>query len=339
MASISTGEMSALHDLVRELEKERESKIWCMLHCGGGGHICGPTMWSIIQNRDAIGTGKRVELLIHSGGGHPDIAYRVMKFFRRRFQEVNIIVPLTAKSAATIMCLGADKIYFGELADLGPIDIQIDDNVEHGRRSFSPLDEFKSLEFLREQALEWMDYYAAVMNMRYGLSIKESLKDSVPLVTAVMRPVFEQIDPVEMGGYRRAIAIGEEYAKRMLALTGNPSARQIIRNVVWGYPSHDFCIDYEEAEQLGLPVERLPVDQDRKLTAAILAIEEDTYHGFVPQPPPPQQPSAPESTKSVRKATAAKGSSGKRVNGSGGSGQKERVGSEGPAVGSPTTTD
>ncbi len=332
MSQQFSGEMSAFHDLIRELEKERQSRIWCMAHCSGEAHICGPTMFSILQNRDAIGSGERVELLLHSGGGHPDIAYRVMKFFRRRFKEVNVIVPLTAKSAATIMCLGADKIYFGELADLGPIDIQIDDNVEHGRRSFSPLDEFKSLEFLREQALEWMDYYAAVMNARYGLSIKEALKDSVPLVTAVMRPVFEQIDPVEMGGYRRAIAIGEEYAKRMLALTGHPNARQIIRSAVWGYPSHDFCIDFEEAMSLGLPVERLPADQDRRLTAAIVAIEEDSYHGFVPQPPPPQQPAAGAAGSVPTAKRSGKGRSGKRVNGSGDSGTEERVGSQGSAV-------
>ena len=199
---ISTyGGMSILHDAVRGLEKKRDSKIWCMLHCKSG-HMCYPTMWSILENLDDLRPGNRVELLIHSGGGHPDIAYRVMKFLRGRFQEVNVIVPLYAKSAATLLCLGADRIYLGELADLGPIDIQIADPVEHGRKSFSPLDEFKSLEFLREQAIEWMDYYAAVMSRKYGLSIKEALKDSVPLVAAVMRPVFEQIDPVEMGGYR-----------------------------------------------------------------------------------------------------------------------------------------
>lgn len=324
---MATGDMSAMHDLVRELEKERGSRIWCVLHCGGGSHICGPTMWSIYENRDAIGTGPKIELLIHSGGGHPQIAYQAMKFFRRRFKKVNIIVPLTAKSAATIMCLGADKIYLGELADLGPIDIQIDDQVEHGQRSFSPLDEFKSLEFLREQALEWMDYYAAVMNRRYGLSIKESLKDSIPLVTAVMRPVFEQIDPIQMGGYRRAIAIGEEYAKRMLALTGNPNAHQIIRSAVWGYPSHDFCIDLEEAQTLGLPVELLPADQDRRLTAALLSIDEDSYHGFAPTLPPPAS-SAPVIAKPVRDVRPPKNANGKRkrVNGSGGSsGPEERV--------------
>jgi hypothetical protein len=255
-------------------------------------------MGAVFRNRDQIGSGDKIELLIHSPGGHPDIAYRVMKLFRRRFKEVNVIIPLWAKSAATLMCLGADKIFLGEFADLGPIDIQIDDNVEHGRKSFSPLDEFKSLEYLRDQAVEWMDVYATVMNELYGLSIKESLKDSVPLVSAIMRPVFEQIDPIEMGGNRRAIAIGEEYAKRMFDLVGNPKSDKIIRKIVWGYPAHDFCIDLEEAQDLGLPVEQLPPDQDRALTNAILEFRE-AYDGFVPSITPAV---AAKKTRAVRKA-------------------------------------
>jgi hypothetical protein len=298
MASKLTG-TAAFFDVVRALEKERGSRIWCVVHVSHIGHICLPTMRSVLESRDGVGTGEIVEILIHSGGGHPDIAYRVMKFLRGRFKRVNVIVPVSAKSAATIMCLGADKVYLGELADLGPIDIQINDPVEHGDDSFSPLDEFKSLEFLREQATEWMHYYATVMSRMYGMSIKDALKDAVPLVTALMQPILSQIDPIEMGGYRRAIAIGEEYARRMLALTRNPHAEDIIEKTVWGYPSHDFCIDYGEALELGLPVEHLDRNQDRRLVAALQEMERD-YHGFVPAPP-----SATTSTKPTRQRSRA----------------------------------
>ena len=244
---------------------------------------------SVFRDREIMGHGEKVELLIHSGGGHPEVAFKVMKFFRRRFKEVNVIVPLYAKSAATLMCLGADKIYMGEMADLGPIDIQIDDSYEHGSKSFSPLDEFKSMEYLREMSIEGMDYYASLMNIQYGVSIKEGLQASVPLITELMRPIFGQLDPIKMGGYRRAIAIGEEYAKRMLSLTGNPNATQIVQTMVWDYPSHDFAIEFEEAKQLGLPVEKLSEAQERSLTRGILSVGKDHYHGFVPPPSRPER--------------------------------------------------
>jgi hypothetical protein len=289
-----------------------------MVHCGQG-HICYPAMYSVYEARHRIGRGKKIEILLHSGGGHPDIAFNVMKFFRRRFEEVNVIVPMMAKSSATLMCLGADRIFMGELADLGPIDIQIDDSYEHGQKSFSPLDEFKSMEFLRELSIEWMDYYANVMNAQYGISLKQGLKDSVPLVTGLMGPIFGQIDPIKMGGYRRAIAIGEEYAERMLQLVSNPQASKIIRQIVWEYPSHDFSIDFEEAETLGLPVQKLPEAQDHKLSEAILNVRRDDYHGFAPSH------QADRATKSVRKGRTGRTNTKQHVNGGAENRPQERV--------------
>ena len=95
------------------LEVERGSRIWCMTH-KGRGYICYPTKAYLVGDRENIGKGKKLEILLHSNGGHPDIAYAAMKFFRRRFGTVNIFVPLVAKSAATLMCLGADKVIMGE---------------------------------------------------------------------------------------------------------------------------------------------------------------------------------------------------------------------------------
>ena len=82
--------------------------------------------------RDKFPVGDVIHLLIHSPGGHADPAYKAMKFFRKRFKTVVAIVPLYAKSAATLMCLGADKIFMGEFAELGPLDVQINDPVEKG---------------------------------------------------------------------------------------------------------------------------------------------------------------------------------------------------------------
>lgn len=318
MANANDTDLGKLLQVVSELEKERGCPIWVMVHCNQG-HICFPAIRSVYRSRHKIGKGKKIEILLHSGGGHPEIAFTVMKFFRRRFDEVNVLVPLLAKSSATLMCLGADHIYTGELADLGPIDIQLDDSYEHGQKSFSPLDEFKSMEFLRELSIEWMDYYANVMHAQYGISLKQGLKDSVPLVTGLMGPIFGQIDPIKMGGYRRAIAIGEEYAERMLQLVGNQASAKIIRQMVWEYPSHDFSIDFEEAQSLGLPVQRLPESQDQKLSEAILNIGRDDYHGFAPSH------EADKANKSVRKGRARKSGSKQHVNGGAENRPEERV--------------
>ena len=266
-------------EILRAIEQVRGSRICCFIH--KNSHICRQTRWWLRTDREHAGVGEKLELLLYSPGGHPEIAYQAMKFFRGRYKTVNVIVPLAAKSAATLMCLGASRICMGELAELGPIDIQIDDPVEQGGKSFSPLDEFKSMEHMRDLAVEWINNYAQLMHEMYEISIHDGLRDAVPLVTGLMRPIMEQINPIEMGGYRRAIAISEEYAKRMLAISGNPKARAIVRRMVWEYPAHDFCIDFDEAKEIGLPVERLPMDQDKLICNAIQLLERDEYHGFV----------------------------------------------------------
>jgi hypothetical protein len=89
--------LERFHDVIRTLETERDSKIWCMVHQGRRSHICYPAMRALYSGRAITGRGRRLEILLHTGGGHPEIAYSVMKFFRRRFKEVNVIVPLIAK--------------------------------------------------------------------------------------------------------------------------------------------------------------------------------------------------------------------------------------------------
>lgn len=125
---------------VSRLESKRKSKIFCLVHGGDkDDHICAPTFYSALAERKRIRNLDTLELLLHSPGGSADIAYELIRVFRRHCRKLNIIVPLEAKSAATLMCLGADAIYMGEFADLGPIDVQIQDPVETGAKSISPL--------------------------------------------------------------------------------------------------------------------------------------------------------------------------------------------------------
>jgi hypothetical protein len=213
---------------ISKLEVKRKSRIFSIIHCGDDhDHICGHTFSAIFEQRSSVKNIDTLELLLHSPGGSADIAYQVMRFFRRRCKKVNVIVPLTAKSAATLMCLGADAI-LGEFPDLGPIDVQIEDLIEKGSRPISPLDEFKSTEFLRDYAVEILDLFTLLIIRRSGMGIKEALHEASGITTELMRPLYEQLDPLEIGAYKRALAVGEEYAARLLALTKNPRRKEIV---------------------------------------------------------------------------------------------------------------
>lgn len=65
-----------------------------------------------------------LHLLLSSPGGDGEVAVRLVRSMQARCSELTIIVPDMAKSAATIMCLGADALLMGPASDLGPVDPQ-----------------------------------------------------------------------------------------------------------------------------------------------------------------------------------------------------------------------
>jgi len=75
---------------------------------------------------------KKLCLLLNSAGGDPLAAERIVRICRT-FSPMgfDVIVPKMAKSAATMICMGADLIIMSRTSELGPIDPQIlifDDN-------------------------------------------------------------------------------------------------------------------------------------------------------------------------------------------------------------------
>ena len=65
-----------------------------------------------------------LHLLLASPGGNGEVALRLVRTLQRSCHELTIVVPDMAKSAATLMCLGADHIIMSASSDLGPIDPQ-----------------------------------------------------------------------------------------------------------------------------------------------------------------------------------------------------------------------
>lgn len=64
-------------------------------------------------------------LIIQSDGGSIEPAYLISKTCKRLSKErFNVAIPRKAKSAATLIALGANEIHMGLLSELGPIDPQ-----------------------------------------------------------------------------------------------------------------------------------------------------------------------------------------------------------------------
>jgi len=106
----------------------------------------------------------------------------------------------------------------------------------------------------------------------------------------------------------------EEYAKRLLGSVQHPSADELAEHLVWDYPAHDFVIDYEEAKAIGLPVQKLPITQEKALINSLIGMMKNglPYLGFA-QPAPRRKPVAAKNARkkvpvSIASAGAGNGS-------------------------------
>jgi len=210
---------------------------------------------------------KKLIVIIDSGGGDINAAHKILQFLREENRKMEVYVNEYAKSAATFLCLGADMIIMHKNAEMGPLDPQIKE--PGGRRFISALDRSKSTDYLRNHAIETFDIMVGVILGRTDFSIKEAIDEAHKFTRNICEPLYAKEDPDKLGEYSRLIAIGEEYTRRAMLRYGYAGRKpeeinKIIKQIVYGYPSHSFIIDYKEAQDLGLNV-RLPSKEEEPL--------------------------------------------------------------------------
>lgn len=85
-----------------------------------------------------IGRTERLDLLIHTPGGSGETAEKIVEMCRNHCSgEFRVIIPNMAKSAGTLIALGADKIVMGHCSEVGPIDPQIRITVNNSPQQVS----------------------------------------------------------------------------------------------------------------------------------------------------------------------------------------------------------
>jgi len=182
----------------------------------------------------------RIEILIDSLGGEAGAAYKIVGIARMFAEkELNVIVAEKAKSAATLLALGSDRIYMTRWAELGPIDPIVSHPIATNV-------------MIPARAVQvFIDVILPMLLNKYGPAVSE---------------YFLKIDYNHVGFCRASIEVAREYAKRLLSLyhmKGKPVEE--IEGVVaklLSYPSHDFVIDFKEAKSIGLNVELLPPEDE-----------------------------------------------------------------------------
>ncbi len=72
--------------------------------------------------------GAPTDLLLNTGGGQTDATEAVVSLLQTTIDDFRVIVPHSAKSNGTMICLAASEIVMGPPSELGPIDPYLGDN-------------------------------------------------------------------------------------------------------------------------------------------------------------------------------------------------------------------
>ncbi len=119
-------ERYARQTLIKEIEKVTDTSLICYI--SGGPQIDRTDVIGVVDLLHNITPGTAIDLLLHSPGGNIDAAEKLILLIRKRAgtAPVRVIVPDYAKSAGTLVALGANTIVMSDSSELGAIDPQVD---------------------------------------------------------------------------------------------------------------------------------------------------------------------------------------------------------------------
>jgi hypothetical protein len=175
---------------------------------------------------EAAAEGKRQQdilLVVQSTGGRIEPAYLASKTCKRLAKDrFLVVVPRRAKSAATLLALGADEIHMGLMSELGPIDPQIGGYPALGLTNALNKVAELAAKFPKSSDM-WSKYLGAKLDLN------------------------------DLGYFDRVSESAAQYAERLMRDKTLPEGRTpsaTASHFVNHYKDHSFVIDYDEAISL-----------------------------------------------------------------------------------------
>lgn len=212
-----------------------------------------------------------VNLLLSSYGGSLESGYNTIRILRHYTKKLNIYIVDYAKSAATFVCLGADKLYLSDIAELGPIDPQIRQQQPESIEQFSASSHIKAGEFCADFASECFDKMFTSLTEKVGfLSFDKIISHAIDYSTKLATPLLEQLDPVKLKEYDSYLYQAMLYAVYLEQQHKELKDLMIkVKSLTFAYPSHSFVIDKAGLDQLNFTTALIKEEQRKRLRSAL----------------------------------------------------------------------
>lgn len=194
--------------------------------------------------------GNCLDLIIHSPGGEAEATEQIVNYLRSKFDDIRVIVPQSAMSAATMLACAADRIVMGKHSALGPIDPQIGTAVGNIPAQ-SILDEFQLAQTSIAQGADPAIWAGRVMQYPHGFLIhcQNAIKLSEKLVGDWLEAHMFKGDPA-----------GASKAQHIATWLSNHT----------NFYTHGRPIGAQKAIDEGLVIDRL--EDDQSFQEAVLSV-------------------------------------------------------------------
>lgn len=161
---------------------------------------------------------------------------------RERVDEIGVLVPQTAYSAATLLALGADEVVMHPFANLGPIDPQITTQRKGADGRMSPV------QFGAEDMEGFLDF----ARRKVGLSDQANMLEAFKLFCA-------EAGPIPIGVATRSSQLSHMLGVKLLCTRkhgakDDKKAKGIVDRLNKQYFNHGYALSRREAKEIGLKV-------------------------------------------------------------------------------------
>lgn len=207
-----------------------------------------------------------LDLILHSPGGSPEAAEAMVHYLRSKFDDIRVIVPQAAMSAATMLACASNRIVMGGHSSLGPIDPQMLLQLPTGAVMAPAQAIIDQFERARQECAD-------------------------PKNLGAWIPILPQYGPALLQTSRNALDLAEQLVTEWLTawmFKGRADgAKQAAAIAKWladhkEFKSHGRPVHREMAQKMGLVVDRL--EDDQTFQDRVLSVFHITMHVFAGMP-------------------------------------------------------
>ena len=233
-------------EIYKEIEQDRETKVLTFVTGNRPrleAQIAGDCIDPFVNLLEQIGPTERISLILHTNGGHTLAAWQLVNLIRMFCDELEVIVPIRALSAGTLIAIGADLIIMTKQATLGPIDPSVNN-------AFNPALNIGGQAHRVPVSVEDVRSYLDVARKELGI---EKPKD----LASILINLTGHIHPLVLGETFRSRAQIRFLAEKLLSrqVEDEGKVKSIIDFLCGDSGSHDYTINRREAVGLGLNVQ------------------------------------------------------------------------------------